>query len=159
MINVPDIPEINKPLPTSRANPKIDAEKAIKLRLKGCSLQEIADHFQVTIQSVSERLKRIMPDYGEIDAESFRKQKADILSYSQAALLKSLSATKLKDMGGRDTVVAFGILHDKEADLRGSSPAMVGIAAITGLVEALKGYQSPVIDAEYAEVPGDDTDR
>lgn len=145
--------EERKPLPVSRANPKIDADKAISMRLKGCTLNEIAGYFGVSEQAVSERLGRVMPDYGEIDGETFRRQKADILSYSQAALLKSLTAAKIKDMGGRDTIVSLGILHDKEADLRGTSPAMAEVAAISSLVDALKGYKSPVIEAECEEIP------
>jgi len=116
----------NPNLPTSRANPIIDLDRAIDLRLKGLTYQEIATIFGVTKSAVSERLTGYIAE--NIDVQGFKTHRAEILAGKQAEIIKSLTDDDIKKSSPYQRVGMFGILYDKERLERGQSTANVAYA-------------------------------
>ena len=110
----------------SRNERRIDLEKAIEMRLKGVSLEDIGKLFGVTKQAVHHKLKPYV-DTDDINVEIWKKRKADILAGKQAAVLSLLTQDDIKKASPKDKVVMFGILNDKERLERGQSTSNVSV--------------------------------
>lgn len=117
----------NLPLLPKRANAKIDLNKAIDLRIKGLTYQEIADHFGSCRQSVQERLAPYVDTVEGIDIGSFKDRRADILAAKQQVVLSALNPDKIKEASARDQVIIFGTLYDKERLERGQSTSNAAV--------------------------------
>ena len=112
---------------------KIDLPKALELRQKGLTEQEIADLFHCTKQAVSKALKPYADLFnGEI--EVFKKNRADLFASTQRELLESFDPSDIKKMNVKDRVIALGIMYDKERLERGQSTSNLSI--MTRAVEA-----------------------
>lgn len=103
-------PPKTNPLKTKAA--AISVEQMADLRLKGVGLAEIGKVAGITKQAVSQALKRHGIDAGEI--EDFRQARPAILAAKQRLLLDGITTESVKKMSGRDKLVGFGILFDKE---------------------------------------------
>jgi hypothetical protein len=117
-------PEFNPLLPVSRANPIINLDIAIELRLKGLSYNQIAQYFNVSETAVIERLQGHIsnPD----DLRAYRKYKLDIWEGKQADLMKSFGYADHKKMSGLQKVTAWGIIDDKLRREKGLTTANIG---------------------------------
>lgn len=93
------------------------------LRFKGVGLAEIGKVAGISKQAVSQALRRHGIDAGEI--ESFRKARPAVLAAKQKILLDGITTETVKKMSGRDKLVGFGILYDKERLELGQSTANV----------------------------------
>ena len=102
---------------------KIDVDKAIELRLKGLTYQDIANYFGCAKQSVWQRLQPFIPKTEGLKA--FKQHKADLLAAKQAELLFSLTPEAIKDTTPYQRVGMFGILYDKERLERGQATEIV----------------------------------
>lgn len=133
-LNAPhDIP----PLPVTVKPGKIDLHKAIELRLKGLSYEDIAKHFNCSKPAVFERLQ---PYIGgrNIDINEFKKNRADLLAWKQAQTLAALTSEDIEKANPRDKAIIFGTLYDKERLERGQSTtnaAVVIASACRGSIE------------------------
>lgn len=96
----------------TRKDSKTDLAKAIELRSKGLTLQDIGNHFGVTKQSIHELFKRHVP-YLEVVKE-IRNSRADLLTAKGVELLLSLTPDEIKRMPPGSRATAFGIFYDKE---------------------------------------------
>ena len=117
----------NLPILPKRANAKIDLNKAIDLRIKGLTYQEIADHFGACRQSVQERLAPYVDTVEGIDIGAFKDRRADILAAKQQVVLSALNPDKIKEASARDQVIIFGTLYDKERLERGQSTSNAAV--------------------------------
>lgn len=122
----PKLPDGITVIQTKVSRSKIDLQQALKLRIdNGLSFQEIADYFGVKKQSIHSLLRPYLPDGGNV--KTFREHKADILAAQQMRVLSALSDSDLKKASAKDKALIFGILHDKESDLKGSGNRQVAI--------------------------------
>ena len=99
---------------------KIDLQKAIELRLKGVTYQDIADLFRCSKAAVIQRLKPYVATT-DIDTELYIKNRAGILANKQVSVLAELTPEKLEKSSAKDLAVTFGVLYDKERLERGQS--------------------------------------
>jgi predicted DNA-binding protein YlxM (UPF0122 family) len=112
--------EIQNLLP-DKPRGKIDLEKALKLRLvNNNTLQEIADVFGVSRQSIHEALQPYVGN-SEINLKTWKDNRADILAVHQSRVLSSLTDSDLEKASARDKAIVFGTLYDKERLERGQS--------------------------------------
>ena len=125
----PANPNFNPSLPVSRANPIVDLERAINLRLKGLTYLEIAQIFGVTQTTVHERLQGYIPEDSNLSA--FKLNRADIMAAKQEQILKSLSQDDIQKASAYQRVGMYGILYDKERLERGQSTANVAYADLS----------------------------
>ena len=86
--------------------------KAIDLRSKGLTLEEVGKHFNVTKQAIHDLFKRHVP-YLDVVKE-IRKSRSDILTAKGIELLLSLTPSEIKKIPPGSRATAFGILYDKE---------------------------------------------
>lgn len=109
---------------TSRS--RVDLHQALKLKVEnGLSYQEIADYFGVKKQSIHSLLRPYIPDSANVKV--FRDHKADILSAQQMRVLGAMTDADLKKASAKDKALIFGILHDKEQDMKGSGNRFVAM--------------------------------
>ena len=116
----------------TKVAPKIDVGKALELRLKGLSYRDIAVFFGCSHTSVAERLKPYV-NGDDVDLETFKKNRADILTMKQAQVLGSMTKEDIEKASARDKAIVFGTLYDKERLERGlstSNAAVVYAAAV-----------------------------
>jgi hypothetical protein len=133
---------------------KIDLKKAIDMRLKGITLDDIAKYFGCTKQSVHERLKPYV-DSEDIDLELWKEKRADILAGKQATALSLLTPDDIKKASAKDKSLIFAILYDKERLERGQSTSNVSVLfRVAEEAEKIQqeGYaQGLIVDAEVDE--------
>ena len=125
-----------KPVKGNGYSYKIDVDKAIQLRCKGLSYADIAKHFDVTGESVRERIGGLVNT--DFDLEAFKKNRADILSGKQLELLKSLTEDDIKKASPYQKVGMFSLLYDKERLERGESTSNIAYADLS---DSLRGLQ------------------
>ncbi len=113
---------------TQRIDSKINLIKAIELRSKGVTLQDIGNQFGATKQAVHELLQNHVP-YIDVVSE-VRKTRANILTAKGIELLLSLTEDEIKKIPPGSRATTFGILFDKERLERDQSTEIVSIKAI-----------------------------
>lgn len=86
--------------------------KAIELRSKGLTLEDIGKHFDVTKQAIHSLFKRHIPYIETVD--EIRNSRADILTAKGIELLLSLTPDEIKKMPPGSRAMAFGLFFDKE---------------------------------------------
>ena len=138
----PNNPKFNPNLPISRANPIIDIDKAVELRLKGLSYADIARYFNVAIPSVLERINGYVAD--NIDTEMFKKHRPELLAGKQAEILKSLTSDELNKASPYQKVGMMTYLHGMERLERDKSTANIAYADLSNEMNEL--------DAELARL-------
>ena len=106
------LPARDKPRSLTRKDAKIDLIKAIELRSKGLTLQDIANHFDCSKPAVHSMFKKHIPYIHAVD--EIRKTRANILTAKGIELLLSLTPSEIKRMPPGSRATAFGILYDKE---------------------------------------------
>lgn len=125
---------IKKPNPVGRpSKPIVDIAKALKLRLKNVSYQDIADLFGVTKPTVYSILQPYLST--TVNLEAWKNHKADIFAAKQAELLFNLTPEKQKEMSGLQLVTAMGILYDKERLETGQATEITGIKGLIATME------------------------
>lgn len=127
---------------TNKPAPKIDVAKALELRLKGLSYRDIAVFFNCSHSSVAERLKPYVQG-DDIDLETFKKNRADILTMKQGQVLAALNTEDIQKASGRDKAIIFGTLYDKERLERGLTTSNQAVLYAAAVVDAFK---QPCID-------------
>lgn len=115
-------------LPLTRSDCKINLVKAIEMRSKGISLQDIGDHFGVTKVAVHNLFKLHIPYIDVVD--EVRKTRANILTAKGIELLLSLTDKEIKKIPPGSRATTFGILFDKERLERDQSTENVSIHEI-----------------------------
>lgn len=142
---------------------KIDVQKALELRLKGLSYEDIGKHFGVSKMAVCKRLKDRLPDK-RVDLEAFKRNRADLLASKQKLILDSMTQEQIEKIPPQSRPTAFGILYDKERLERGQSTQNVEVidhaeAEKVRLVarEMARKRIHEAIDAERVEVIGEST--
>lgn len=117
-------PTVTKNLPKDprpKTQPeKIVLSKALEMRLKGLTYQDIADHFHCTKSAVIRRLAPYL-DKGELDLEAYKKNRADLMAAKGAMVLAAVTPGKVKKASVKDLAIAFGTIYDKERLERGQS--------------------------------------
>ena len=139
-------PEIPKYL---KHRGRIDIDKAIELRLKGVTLADIGARFGVTKQSAQEALAPYV-SAEDIDMETWKKNRADLIAHKGATVLSRLTADSLKGASPKDLALTFGILYDKERLERGLSTQNTAVVLASAVLEADKktAAEEVVIDID-----------
>lgn len=117
---------------------KIDLQKALELRLKGVSFQDIANHFKCSKQAVQLRLKPYVAKQ-DIDTETYKKNRADIFANKQAAVLAALTDGDLKkivDKSPMAAVTLFNSLFNNERLERGQSTQNTAVLMASAVLAA-----------------------
>ena len=100
-----------------------DVGKALQLRMRGMSYEDIGKIVGRTKQAVHHRLQPFISDLPALQA--YKDYRADLFAAKQAELLLNLTKAKQKDMSGLQMVTALGILYDKERLERGQATEIV----------------------------------
>lgn len=120
------MPETTKLPPNKSAHNRIDLDRAIKLRLKGCTYQEIADTFGCNKVSVWERLKKVLPE-DTIDIDLYKKHRADIFASDQLRYRNFLTDEKLAKAPAQTLGWLSAVSYDKERLERGLATENISI--------------------------------
>lgn len=128
---------------TTREDSKTDLVKAIELRSKGLTLQDIGDHFNVTKQAIHAMFKRHIP-YIEV-VDEIRSARSNILTAKGIELLLSLTPSDIKEMPAGSRAMAFGILFDKERLEMEKSTENISIYEVEGK------YSSKLLEKQAME--------
>ena len=116
---------------------KVDIQKAIELRLKGVSYQDIADLFCCSKAAVIQRLKPYVATT-DIDTELYVKNRAGILANKQVSVLAGLTPDKIENATAKDLAITFGVLYDKERLERGLSTQNTAVLMASAVIDADK---------------------
>ncbi len=136
----------------------IDINKAIELRVKGLTYQEIAEYFGCTPQAVNQRLQPFMIDP---DLQVFKDNRSEIFANIQWQLLKSIDKKDIKRTPVTSRITGAAILYDKERLETDKSTSNVHLyhdlsRDVTDLDRELKvlgeALGEDVIDGEYEDV-------
>jgi hypothetical protein len=117
--------------------PPISDKAVIELRIKGFTHEEIGQHFGVSRQAITKRLKGIFKliDGGKLEA--YRQHRVSILEGLEIEVLSELSnPDKLEKASANNLAYAFGQLHSARRLEEGQSTENIGLAAIVMRVEA-----------------------
>ena len=124
-------PDILTPSP-GRKSRKIDISKAIQMRVRGNSLTDIADKFNVYPSAVSQalsRVKQLMLNPNEI--KSYRDNELGILDSVKCNIIAAASeADTIKKASLLQLTTSFCQLTDKSLLLQGKSTSNINIRSI-----------------------------
>lgn len=138
----------------TRAN-KISNETILQLRKDGHTLQQIADMYGITWQSVQKRLGTITNWVSQIKGcEPFKKNRADVLASIQEQALSHITPEKLEACSAPQLITVAGIAYDKERLERGQSTQNIANLSliVQGAYDDLQGN-----DAAGADLSDDST--
>jgi hypothetical protein len=143
--------------PTRKPRSKIDIKKAIELRLKGVTLEDIGAFFGVTKQAIFKALQPYI-DGDDIDLELWKSKRADILAGKQATVLQKLTPEDIEKASPRDKTIMFGVLYDKERLERGQSTSNTSLLfqVVKEACERRMNDDAEIIEAETT-TQGDNT--
>lgn len=135
ILNKPPKPRkrLNKALTTNgHANPsnkKIDVGKALELRLKGLSYEEIGKQFGCSKVAVFDRLKRFRNMLDDPDSiKVYEDNTSKLLSNAQVSLLSAaLNPDTVKKSSTLQLLSGYGILFDKQRIINNLSTANISI--------------------------------
>jgi hypothetical protein len=128
---------IDKILSLKAENPRLTQEQLAKLL--GCNRTNIISHLRqhnMTWDEIGQGL------------ETFKKNKADALLFTQRRILSHITEDKLKKSSAYQLVGMLGSLHDKEQELRGKHTGSQGIWALV-----VKTAATQVIDITPKKTP------
>lgn len=121
------LPEIMAPTPNTPPDRpgRIDLSKALELRYKNhLTIQQIADYFGVTKQSVFERLQRFQAMLGDSEElEAFKNHEAAVQDAVRARFSAHLLTADLEKCSPRDAAIVYGTIYDKNRLQTGQSTA------------------------------------
>ncbi len=92
---------------------KIDLDKALTLRYKGLTYQEIADYFGCAKQAVWERVSPLIQE--DIDIKAFINNEDHINASKRKLFLQNMTEDNIKDISVKDSTWCYGVLKDKVA--------------------------------------------
>ena len=119
---------------------KIDLNKLVKLVDKGLNLKEIGQYFGVSGEAVRQRLESL-----GLDTKAYKEYNAwvqflpQIIAQKQRLLLSALTPQKVKQMRGKDLVIAFGILDDKRREIEGK-----GAQSVVNLIQVVQKVEEKI---------------
>jgi len=108
---------LNEPKPAS--NSKIDIAKAVQMRLRGLTLEEIGNQFDVSKSAVYQKIKKWCPD--ALDVKVYKDNEADLIAALKSRILTSITDQKLQDSSAYQLVGMHGIMFDKSRLAEGKS--------------------------------------
>ena len=101
---------------------KIDTKVALKMKLKGATLQEIGDKFGVTRSSVQQHLKPLLTMHcAPQQLQEYQDKQADILDALSAGILAGIKKKDIAKASLQQKVSSMGVLIDKSRLIRGQS--------------------------------------
>lgn len=115
---------------------KFDLTKAVKCRLNGMSLQEIAEYIGTTKQNVHVHLKDLLPDYQGVDV--IKEHGTDLWRQVLYNVHKLLTPERLKELNALQLSTVGGIAGTKitEAEAK-QAPPPVNINLLGADIEKL----------------------
>jgi predicted DNA-binding protein YlxM (UPF0122 family) len=133
---------------------KIDIERCILLRMKGNSLQDIADVFNVSKNAVSKCLERYMDSSFDVNVQTYKNLRADLLAVKQAQVLSHITHKKLLKSNAHQLSMIYGTLYDKERLETGLSTNNTAVILASAVINAHleETPSSPLIEGEYESV-------
>ena len=117
--------------------PPISDKAVIELRIKGFTHEEIGQHFGVSRQAITKRLKGIFKliDGGKLEA--YRQHRVSILEGLEIEVLSELSKPdKLQKASANNLAYVLTSIHNARRLEAGESTENVGLAVIVARVEA-----------------------
>ena len=128
-------------------------------RMKGKTLQEIGNIYNVSLQAIHKKLKGIFAILDKEEHDGYEQNKVKIFSAIERELLQSaLQPNKLKKMSSRDAVVAFGIIHDKNRLEQGLSTENVAIQGVSAELAEKATNAADHLDKLKAQLTVNNTD-
>lgn len=106
-----------------RKGSKIDLSEAVKMRLRGLSMSEIAAQFGCTKSAVSQAISRWCPEASNVDV--YRNNEADLISSKKSMILNAITPEKVADATAFQLTGMFGIMVDKSRLVEGKSTANI----------------------------------
>lgn len=97
----------------------ITKERRLKMKLGGMTYEEIGKIEGVSKVAVYKQISGLLPN--QVDLETYKTHRADILAGKQMEVLLELTPDKLKAASAMQIATTFGILTDKERLERGQS--------------------------------------
>lgn len=110
-------------VPKPHQNAKIDVAKAVEMRLRGLTLEEIGNQFGATKGAVHQAISKYCPD--AMDVRVYKHNESDLITALKSKVLYSMNDEKIDGMSGLQAVTAFGILTDKQRLIDGKSTANI----------------------------------
>jgi predicted DNA-binding protein YlxM (UPF0122 family) len=109
-----------------KQNATIDLSKALTLRAKGLSYQDIANSMRTSKQAVHQRLKHFNALLDDDMLTAFEANQDKLVSGAMCKMLNNaLDSDKLKSATTLQSVTSYGILFDKQRLMRGQSTSNV----------------------------------
>ena len=141
-------PEIDKSLDKSTPSDRSDYTLAniVSLRLKGWSQAKIGEHFGVSRQAISHKLKGLWELLDRESAEAYRENKVQLLNAMEMEMLSLLGEKEKRKKATLGNVAyAFTQIHQARRLEAGESTQNLGLHA---LVEKYERGKSPTAGAE-----------
>ncbi len=135
--------------------PPISEKAVIELRIKGLTCEEIGQHFGVTRQAISKRLRSAFRALDKDEIAAYKKNRVGFLEDLEVAILLELgNPDKLKSASANNLAYAFGQLHTTRRLEAGESTANFSLAATVALASELrKKKNSPALSSQDAPCP------
>ena len=140
--------ETRPPIPAKRAKPnRVDVAKALKLRLQGATLSDIADLQGVTKQAIYQALTNFEPflkgvEEGQISAYS--EHRAELFNVVERHLTASLlNGDALAKASLNNRAYALKVIHEARRLETGQSTSNQALSILGKLVVAAEGKLMP----------------
>lgn len=116
------------PIPKARKSRKVDPVKALQLKERGYTNQDIADKFGVGPSAISNTLKRtreLILNTSEL--KEYRTKEVDILDSAKARLISAISEEKIEKAPLGTLTLAYCQLADKSLLMQGKATQNINI--------------------------------
>ena len=144
MPNEQNLPELESNTPiavidTPVEKKRVDVSKALRLRMKGATYQEIADIQGVSPQAIEQRLSSFISLIKDPEAvTAFRDSEAEILDAARLKLVKNLVEKADDEKASVNNLAyAFTQIHNATRLIRGESTS--NISQLTAIIQAASG--------------------
>jgi hypothetical protein len=113
--------QVNVPKP--HQNAKIDVSKAVEMRLRGLTLEEIGNQFGATKGAVHKAISKYCPD--AIDVQVYKDNESNLLAALKSRIVNNISDEKIADMNAYQLSTMLAMMIDKSRLIDGKSTSNV----------------------------------
>jgi len=124
-------------------------------RLSGKSIPTTAKEYGVSESTVVALAADTRLKYKLALADTVKRGLSAELYIKAQASLDKITDDRLEKVNAYQNAIITATLIDKARLIEGQNTQQVGISAVIGLVDALRGYQSPPVDIDYTPITND----